>query len=140
MVSFKQWIAMPIAIAATALYARPALSQPIVVTPTSPPMQVSGVSGGDRRDDSCAGFIASAPNHTVQVTEDADLRFVLQGSGQLALLIRSSTGKTFCVPSDRYSSGKIEIPGRWHQGSYSVYVGDQAKESHPYTLTISSNQ
>ncbi|MDX2239128.1 MAG: hypothetical protein NW224_00415 [Leptolyngbyaceae cyanobacterium bins.302] len=140
MFRLRQLSVIPIATAIATAAISPALSQPITVSPTSQPIQVSGMSGGSQKDKSCAGFIAASPNHTVQVTEDADLRFVLQGSGQPALLIRSSTGQNFCVPADSYSQGKVEIPGRWRRGTYSVFVGDRANESHSYTLLISRNQ
>jgi len=127
---------VPISVAIALTTAQTAFGQPITVSPDSQPIQVSGTSGGDRND-SCAGHIAPAPNHVVQVTEDSDLRFVLQGQGEPALLIRTASGKNFCVPADRYSNGKIEIPGRWPKGTYSIYVGDRAKGQHAYTLTIS---
>ena len=139
MKTWSQWIALPIATAVVVTQVSPVWSQAIAITPNSAPLQMTGTSGGDRQDNSCAGFISAQPNHTIQVTEDADLRFVLQGAGQPALLIRSSTGKSFCVPADMYSNGKVEIPGRWHSGIYSVYVGDRANERHAYTLSISHN-
>ncbi|MDX2229384.1 MAG: hypothetical protein NW220_07085 [Leptolyngbyaceae cyanobacterium bins.349] len=134
------WSSIPIAIALAVTSVSPALAQAITISPASQPIQVSGRSGGPQKDSSCAGFVAPAPNHVVQVTEDTDLRFVLQGEGQLALLIRSSTGKSFCVPADSYSQGKVEIPGRWRKGTYSVFVGDRANESHAYTLQIARSQ
>jgi hypothetical protein len=135
----KQWCAVPIALVTSATIISPALSQPISIAPSSAPVQMTGKSGGPQKDNSCAGFIAAAPNHVIQVTEDADLRFSLQGSGQSALLIRSATGQNFCVPADPFSNGKVEIPGRWHKGQYSVFVGDRANESHTYTLSISGS-
>lgn len=137
MFKIHQWSAVPIAIAITVANISPALSQMITISSNSQPIQVTGTSGGSQKDNSCAGFVAPAPNHVVQVTEDTDLRFVLQGSGQPALLIRSANGQSFCVPADSYSQGKVEIPGRWRKGTYSVFVGDRANESHAYTLLIS---
>jgi len=135
-----RWWAIPLGLAIATVGVEPARSQAITMSPGSQPVQVSGRSGGNQKDSSCAGFIAPAPNHVVQVTEDADLRFVLQGASSSALLIRSATGQRFCVPADSYSQGKIEIPGRWRKGTYSVFVGDRANEHHSYTLLISSNQ
>jgi hypothetical protein len=100
---------------------------------------MNGTSGGTQKDTGCAGSIAASPNHVVQVTEDSDLRFSLQGAGEPALLIRSSTGQSFCVPADSYSNGKVEIPGRWRKGTYSVYIGDRANGRHAYTLQIARN-
>ncbi|MBF2027302.1 MAG: hypothetical protein IGS48_11110 [Oscillatoriales cyanobacterium C42_A2020_001] len=135
-----RWSAIPFALAIATVGIKPALSQPIMISPSSQPIQVSGMSGGNQKDSNCAGFVAPMPNHIVQVTEDTDLRFVLQGATSSALLIRSSTGQKFCVPADSYSQGKIEIPGRWVKGTYSVFVGDRANENHSYTLLISRSQ
>lgn len=139
MFKVPRWCAVPIAIALTATTISPAISQSITIAPDSRPIQLSGMSGGGQKDNSCAGFIAAAPNHVIQVEADADLRFALQGSGQPALLIRSPSGQSFCVPADPFSNGKIEIPGRWRKGKYSVFVGDRANESHAYTLSISGS-
>ncbi|NJP08384.1 MAG: hypothetical protein HC866_02030 [Leptolyngbyaceae cyanobacterium RU_5_1] len=136
----KRWLVIPIAIAILLGTAKVSFGQQITVSPGSQPIQVSGTSGGNQKDNGCAGYISTSPNHVVQVTEDADLRFVLQGAGQPALLIRSSTGQNFCVPADSYSGGKVEIPGRWRKGTYSVYVGDRANGHHSYTLLISQSQ
>lgn len=135
----NRWYTVPLSVAIAVGAASAAFGQPITIAPNSQPIQVSGMSGGDRQDASCAGFISASPNHVVQVTEAADLRFELQSSGQPALLIRSSTGQSFCVPADNYSQGKVTIPGRWPEGTYSVFVGDRGNEHHAYTLTISNS-
>lgn len=135
-----RWSAMPLALAIVLGTIGAAFSQSITISPESQPVQVSGTSGGTQKDSSCAGYVSSAPNHVVELSEDADLQFVLQGSTSSALLIRSSTGQTFCVPADQFSKGVIEIPGRWRRGIYSVYVGDRANENHAYTLQISRTQ
>jgi hypothetical protein len=130
---FAQWLAVPVVVAIAAI---PGLAQPIAVNPNSQPIQLTGTSGGTQRDAGCAGYIAATPNHVVQITADTDLRFVLQSQGQPALLIRGASGQDFCVPADAYSAGKVEIPGRWRKGLYSVFVGDRANGKHPYTLSI----
>lgn len=138
MKNFKRWLGIPIAVAIALGTASTALSQVVAITSNSQTIQLSGLSGGSKQDSKgCAGSIGSAPNHVVQVVEDANLQFMLQASGEPALLIRSSSGQDFCVPADSYSNGKITIPGRWNKGTYSVYVGDRAKGKHPYTLSIS---
>lgn len=138
--SLKRCLMVPIGAAIALLGSiEIAFSQSITVAPSSPLLPVSGTSGGNQKDGSCAGFVAAVPNHRVQVTEDADLRFVLQSGGEPALLIRSSTGQSFCVPADSYSAGKVEISGRWRRGTYSVYVGDRANGHHAYTLQIARN-
>lgn len=136
MKTISRWLTVPISVAIALSAAQVALSQSITISPSSQPTQVSGTSGGNRND-SCAGHIPTSPNHVVNVTEDADLRFVLQSQGEPALLIRSASGQNFCVPADRYSNGKVEIPGRWPKGTYSIYVGDRANGQHSYTLAIS---
>lgn len=140
MEGLKRYLMVPIGLA-IALFgsAEIAWSQLVTVTATSPSIQMNGTSGGNQKDGGCAGFIAASPNHVIQVTEDVDLRFVLQGTGEPALLIRSSSGQNFCVPADSYSNGKVEIPGRWRRGTYSVFIGDRANGQHSYTLQIARN-
>ncbi len=134
---FRQLFAVPIVLAIALGTASEALSQTVAITSTSPVIQLNGTSGGAKKDAGCAGFIAAAPNHVIQVAEDANLQFTLQSSGEPSLLIRSASGQVFCVPADSYSNGKITIPGRWSKGTYSVFVGDRANGQHPYTLSIS---
>ncbi|PSB24915.1 hypothetical protein [Stenomitos frigidus] len=138
MKALRHWLGIPIAAALALGTASVALSQVVAITPNSQTVQFNGTSGGSKQDSKgCAGSIAPAPNHVVQITADANLQFTLQAAGEPALLIRSSSGQDFCVPADSYSNGKITIPGRWSKGTYSVYVGDRAKGQHPYTLSIS---
>lgn len=132
------WLAIPTALAIGLGTIETALSQTVAVSPNSRPIELSGMSGGGNKDKSCAGFIAAAPNHTIQVTADSSLQFTLQAAGgQPALLIRGANGQDFCVPADSLSGGKIQIPGRWSKGNYSIFVGDRANGRHSYTLTIS---
>lgn len=130
-----RWSVLPTAIAAVVAMSSMALSQVVSIAQNSQPVTLSGTSGGDKKDASCAGFIADRPNHTVQVTADSNLKFTLQGSGEPTLLITGS-GQTFCVQADRLSNGKVEIPGRWTKGTYSVFIGDQGRTRSPYTLSI----
>ena len=138
MKTFSYWFGMPLALTVALGAAAPALSQTVAINSSSPAVQLNGTSGGSQKDSKgCAGFIASTPNHVIQVAEDANLQFTLQSSGEPALLIRSSSGQDFCVPADSYSNGRVTIPGRWAKGTYSVYVGDRAKGQYSYTLSIS---
>lgn len=88
---------------------------------------------------SVSGITCSAsketPNHTIDITEDSDRRFKIQGSGNLTLLIVNSQNKRFCVQTDEFSGGEAELPGRWKKGSYRVYVGGQSATV-PYKLSI----
>lgn len=133
---YKRWSVVPTTIAAVLAMAGVASSQIVSVTPNSSGVTLDGTSGGARKDSSCAGFVADRPNHTIQVTEDSNLRFSLKGTGQPTLLITGAQGQTICVQADSLSGGKIEIPGRWSKGNYSVYVGDRAQGRNPYTLSI----
>ncbi len=131
-----RWSVVPTAIAAVLALGGIAASQTVAIPPNSPAVMLNGTSGGSVKDPGCAGFIASSPNHTIQVTEDSNLRFSLKGAGQPTLLISGVQGQNVCVQADSLSGGKIEIPGRWSKGNYSVYVGDRAQGHNLYTLSI----
>jgi hypothetical protein len=131
------WLVLSATVAATISSGGAALSQVVSITPTFQPVQLSGTSGGEQKNSGCVGYTSPSPNHTIQVSEEIDLEFTLQASGQPALLIRGAGGKEFCVPAARNSGGKIQIPGRWSKGSYLIFVGDRENGRHPYTLTIS---
>ncbi|MCU0552081.1 MAG: hypothetical protein MUC48_22320 [Leptolyngbya sp. Prado105] len=134
-----RWSIFPTTIAAVFAMAGLAASQQIVsVAPNAQPITLNGTSGGDKKDSSCAGFISDRPNHTIQVAADSNLKFTLQGSGEPTLLITGAQGQSFCVQADRLSEGKVEIPGRWTRGSYSVFIGDKGRARNPYTLSITS--
>ncbi|QZZ20176.1 hypothetical protein J5X98_23345 [Leptothermofonsia sichuanensis E412] len=137
----RRWLAVPIMVLIAVGTAKAVLSQSVVaITSTSQTVELRGTSGGNRKVGGCAGYISSAPNHIIQVAEDTNLRISLQASGgQPSLLIRNPSGQEFCVPADRYSGGKIDVPGRWTQGNYSVYVGDRDNGQYSYTLRISPN-
>ena len=100
------------------------------------PLAVSGKSGGQKATLDC-GKIAAAPNHEIKMTQDFQyLRFSVQSAGQPTLLIEEPGGRRTCVLADGFSGGNIESPGYWKQGSYSIYIGDRAGASNPYTLSI----
>ncbi|PSB18471.1 hypothetical protein C7B65_15370 [Phormidesmis priestleyi ULC007] len=136
MKSSKRWSVVPTTIAAVLALAGVASSQIVAISPNSSAVMLNGTSGGTKKDSSCAGFVADTPNHTIQVTADSNLRFSLKGAGQPTLLITGVKGQAVCVQADSLSGGKIEIPGRWIKGNYSVYVGDRAQGRNPYTLSI----
>jgi hypothetical protein len=133
-----RWSIFPTTIMAVFAMSSLASSQQVVSIASDPaPITLNGTSGGAKKDSSCAGFIGDRPNHTIQVTADRNLKFTLQGSGEPTLLITGAQGQNFCVQADRLSNGKVEIPGRWTKGSYSVFVGDRGGARNPYTLSIS---
>jgi hypothetical protein len=131
-----RWSTLPTAIAAVFAMAGLASSQIVSIAPSSSIVSLSGTSGGSKRDPGCAGFVSETPNHTVQVTADSNLRFTLEAKGEPTLLIIGAQGQTFCVQADRLSNGKVEIPGRWTRGNYSVFVGDRTSGRNPYKLSI----
>lgn len=132
-----RWLAIPTALAIALGTASTAFSAPVLVSSGSADVQLNGTSGGPQKDGACAGFVSASPNHVVQVTDEANLNFTLRSTGQPALLIRSASGQSFCVPADSLSNGTVVIPGLWTKGTYSVFVGDRANGQHPYTLSIS---
>lgn len=116
-----------------------AWSQPTLVSAASTPIQLQGTSGGSQRHPGCAGFIAAAPNHQVQIKDNTNLNFVLNAAGgSPTLLLRSSSGQEYCVASDN-NSAQVQLPGFWLQGLYSVYVGDRGQARHTYNLSIVRN-
>lgn len=138
MKTLTRLLTIPTAIAIALATAGAALSETIAITPSSNAVQVGGTSGGSAKGGSCAGNISASPNHVIRVSQDTNLRFTLQADGgQPTLLIRGSAGQDFCVAADSLSGGKIDIPGRWTQGTYSVFVGDRSNGQHAYKLSIS---
>lgn len=134
--TLKRWLAVP-TLLAIALSSAAALSQTVVaITANSQTIELRGTSGGSKKTSSCAGYISPSPNHVIQVAEDTNLRITLQAGGQPALLIRNPEGQDFCVPADSYSGGRIDIPGRWTKGTYSLFVGDRGNGQYPYALSI----
>jgi hypothetical protein len=100
---------------------------------------LQGTSGGGQASSNC-GNISAAPNHVIQLNNDFTyLRFSLQGSGQPTLLISLPNGTTSCISADS-SSGRINAPGYWEQGSYAIHVGDRAGGQHSYTLSITQRR
>lgn len=136
MLASLRWSILPTTIAAVFAMAGMATSQTVSIASNTQPVTLSGVSGGDKKDAGCAGFVGDRPNHTVQVTADSNLTFTLQSSSGATLLITGAQGQNFCVQADRLSNGKVEIPGRWTKGSYAVFVGNRAGARDPYTLSI----
>jgi hypothetical protein len=126
-----KWAAIPTAIAMTLALATSVHSDP-VHTPLSAPITVSGNSGGS--ESSQCGFISSTPSQVIVVNQPTPLRFQLQGQGQPTMWIKGPVER--CVMADSFSGGNLEVPGVWEQGTYSIFIGDLAQGSHPYTLSI----
>jgi hypothetical protein len=133
------WLVVPTALAISLAFTGTCLAEaPVLeITPKaqSEPLVVSGTSGGEKSSD--CGNIAATPNQILQVTEPLPyLRLSVESAGEPTLLIEGPGGR-FCVLADSYSGGNPEISGYWQAGRYSLYVGDRAKDQHPYTLHIS---
>jgi hypothetical protein len=137
---FKNWIVVPAAVAMFLASAGMVRSQIAEIKPGfQPDLVVRGTSGGSQASKNC-GMIAATPNVVVNLSENFNyLRFSVQGAGQPTLLIQAPNGSS-CVQADNFSGGKIEAPGYWEKGSYSIYVGDRAGGQHPYTLTITQKR
>ncbi|MBW4468646.1 MAG: hypothetical protein KME07_24745 [Pegethrix bostrychoides GSE-TBD4-15B] len=129
MQKINRWMVMLTAAAASVTTATLATAQ--VQTPLSSTVSMSGNSG---QVQSQCGFIADAPAQVVVVTQATPLRFKVQSQGQPTLWIKGPVDR--CVMADGFSGGSIEVPGVWEQGTYSVYVGNQAQTAQPYTLSI----
>lgn len=103
--------------------------------PLTSQVTVSGTTGGDQS--SQCGFISARPSHRLIVTEPlVSLQFSLEAGGSPTLYIQNEQGRGECVMSDNLSSGNIELPGAWEEGSYSVFVGDRNGERHSYRLSV----
>jgi hypothetical protein len=131
-----RWSVVPTAIATVFAMSGLAVSQVVSISPNSQSIALSGTSGGSKKDTGCAGYISAAPNHSIQVTADSNLRFSLQGAGDPTLMITGPQGQNICLQADSLSKGKIELPGRWTKGTYSVFIGDRNQAHNPYTLSI----
>jgi hypothetical protein len=117
------------------LFLSPAVAQ-VVALNSAQVTKLEGTAGGNQKDSGCAGFIPESPNHQVQVGQDSNLRFLMEGSEDATLLIVGAKNQRFCVQADKVSKGKAEIPGRWSRGNYDVFVGTRNKTRSAYTLTI----
>jgi len=127
------WLIFPSVLAGILAIAPIAHSNPIQ-TPLANAVTVTGNSGGSQS--SQCGFISSTPSQVVVVSQPTPLRFkVVQGAGQPTLRISGPVNQ--CAMAEGSSGGTIEIPGVWQPGTYSIFVGDRAQGSYPYTLSIS---
>ncbi len=133
----SQSMLVPLVMAtATVLAFSPVATSQMTQTPIQPnPLIVSGLSGGVRPT-SC-GFIPDNPTQVVRVTKPmANLNFQVTGSGEPTLFISGPNGQSFCIPADSGSGGRIEVPGLWEQGNYSLFVGNRQTGNFPFTLSI----
>lgn len=137
MKTFKHWMVIPTTLAMILTSVGVARSQTIQITSNfqPDPMVVTGSSGGSQINKSC-GMMGASPDHVITLNENINyLRFSVQSDNQPTLLIEGPNGSS-CVQADSFSGGKIETPGYWEKGTYSLYIGDRAGGQHPYTLSI----
>ncbi|MGP1384010.1 MAG: hypothetical protein ACTS2F_10655 [Thainema sp.] len=136
MKSSPRWFVLPVAISVLLLGTQVAHGD-VISTPLTNVISMSGQSGGSQS--SSCGNIPASPHQQVQVNADlTSLRFRVESPAlaTLTLLVRGPNGQVHCVMADEYADGKIEIPGLWDQGQYSVYVGEQGTGQHSFTLSI----
>ncbi len=127
------WLIFPSVLATAFAIAPMAYGSPIQ-TPLANAITVTGNSGGSQS--SQCGFISGTPSQVVVVSQPTPLRFkVVQGAGQPTLRISGPVNQ--CAMAEGSAGGTIEIPGVWQPGTYSVFVGDRAQGSYPFTLSIS---
>lgn len=141
MKTLKTWMVVPTALIMLLMGANTAQSQPLQLTPNfqPDPLVLNGTSGGTQANQGC-GLTSATPNYTVTLRNNFNyLRFSVQSDGQPTLLIKSPNGQS-CVQADSFSGGKIEAPGYWEQGTYSIYIGDRAGGEHPYTFSITQTR
>lgn len=115
-------------------------SQPLQLAPGFPdPLTVSGVSGGPNNSGDC-GFVAPAPSHVIEVTQDLPYwRISVQTAGAPSLMIQGPRGR-FCVLPPNAAAGNVEFSGYGDRGTYVIFVGDRAGGQHPYALSISQKR
>ena len=126
---------------AAMMFATAALGNPKVVQVVPnfqpDPLELTRGTSTGSNSNNCAN-LASDPKIVVQLTQDiSSMRFILQSSGQPILKI-DGPNSIPCLMADGFSGGKIEVPGYWPQGTYSIYIGDRASGPQDYILSISS--
>jgi hypothetical protein len=119
-----------------------ALAQPVPTNfkSISKAERIEGKSGGSVDSKGC-GFIANAPNYTMNLPQRIDyMRLTVEtAGGQPTLLVLGpGSGDSFCVLGDEVSGLKPEISGVWEAGQYQIYVGDRIGENYQFTLNIST--
>lgn len=110
------------------------------VRPGTGPATLEGQAGGTRRaldlGAECAGWIAPAPDHVVEITAPEELTFRVRSSDDTTLVVRGPGDAVFCRDDDEGLDPvlrQVFAPGTWH-----VYVGAYDEDvTAPYRLTVS---
>jgi len=133
----NHWIIVPTTLAMLLTSAGIVRSQTTQIKPgfTPDPLVIPGTSAS-----LACSTSGAKPNHVITLSENFNyLRFRVSSAGQPTLLIVSPSGNS-CVQADSFSGGKIEAPGFWEKGPYSLYIGDRTGIQHPYTLSITTQK
>ena len=101
------------------------------------PLAISGTSGGTVDSGDC-GYIATTPNHLIQLPEDFPyVRFLVQTQGAPTLLIQGPGGRYCVLPG---SDGLLQFSGYGTQGNYQIFIGDRNQGQHSYRLSVSDQR
>jgi hypothetical protein len=109
-----------------------------VIAPGSPPIVLSGQSGGPRNANSmgssCRGNIAFAPDHVFNVVAPMQVTFtVLNQGGDTTMIVMGPSG-VFC-DDDSAGSLRPQVSQMLMPGQYQVFIGTYGGGGmHPYTL------
>ncbi len=110
------------------------------VRPGTGPATLEGQAGGTRRaldlGAECAGWIAPAPDHIIEITAPEELTFRIRAVEDTTLVVRGPGDAVFCRDDDEGLDPvlrQVFTPGTWQ-----IYVGayDQNVTA-PYRLTVS---
>lgn len=137
----NKWLIVPTALAVIFTNATVSMSGVPVIevarTFESDPIVLNGTSGGTNKTN--CGAIAKAPNQVLRITAGQInyMRIKVKAEGAPTLLVDGPGGK-FCVLAT--AGEDLEMSGVWTKGNYSIYVGDRAGNSYPYSLSITQNR
>ncbi len=125
-------------------YLEPSFSKTVVsnntVKSNNKSQTIQGQSGGTVDSKGC-GFIATSPNHVMNLTKRVDyMRLTVKAAGgqPTLLVVGPNSGDSFCVLGDKISGLKPEISGVWEAGVYEIYIGDRQRQNHQFSLDIST--
>jgi SAM-dependent methyltransferase len=108
------------------------------------PHTTQGTSGGGIQASSfhadCSGWVASTPDHLLELPETLDfLKIFAQSSGNTTLVIKMPDGKYRCN-DDTYEHNPA-LHGSWEQGTYKIWLGSfKQGEMHSYKLMFTTNK
>ncbi len=114
-----------------------------VIAPGSPPIVLSGTSGGPRSASGmgsrCRGNIAMTPDHIFNVLAPMTVRFeVLNQGGDTTMVVMGPSG-VFC-DDDSGGSLRPRIIQQLMPGQYQVYIGTYGgRGMHPYTIRVTGS-